>query len=539
MTDFDDPHAPRPEFRDSLEREIARELRREDLFEPLDTPRRSRRFAMVLGIAAGGVITLTIGLVLGASTGYASAEVLRAHANHDTTTPAQPALTILRTLPVRDAINAVTCAASLSQPSASPVSQGIPVVALPDASAKSSQTFGAILGIRQTADGTVLVDDAGRRQLKLLDASLANATIAMDSIAGSARSYGRRPVPLIPYLGDSTLLPDLASRTVSVLDAHGQVARSLALPTTMDIGLLARGGAVDDRGRLIYVGSPVMRPLSPGMPPATSDSVPVLRADFGLRRTDTLGRIAQPLGKTVAVSGDGSTTLSVWTIDPLRTIDNWAVLSDGSVALVRGHDYHIDWIPAAGPMWSTTKLPFDWKRLSDDDKQRINDSTRARLNAEIANGSIMDRAEQVQVEKHAGGGGGGGAPVGGGRGERTDAGGARLGGRAFEGFTVRPTDVIPVEQMPDFYPPLRPGSTIADADGNLWILPTTSKYSKQGELVYDVVNAKGELFERVRVPLGRVIVGFAKGGVVYMTSGDRATGYTLERSTLPTAGTSK
>jgi hypothetical protein len=51
-------------------------------------------------------------------------------------------------------------------------------------------------------------------------------------------------------------------------------------------------------------------------------------------------------------------------------------------------------------------------------------------------------------------------------------------------------------------------------------------------LVYDVMNARGELFERVRLPLGRAIGGFGKGGVVYLTSGDLKSGYHLERSRL-------
>jgi hypothetical protein len=85
----------------------------------------------------------------------------------------------------------------------------------------------------------------------------------------------------------------------------------------------------------------------------------------------------------------------------------------------------------------------------------------------------------------------------------------------------------------DFEAPLRPGSTVADLDGNLWILPRTTTLSRKGELVYDVVNAKGELFERVRLPLGRAIAGFAKGGVVYLTSGDLTNGFTLERTKLP------
>jgi len=45
-------------------------------------------------------------------------------------------------------------------------------------------------------------------------------------------------------------------------------------------------------------------------------------------------------------------------------------------------------------------------------------------------------------------------------------------------------------------------------------------------------HAKWDLFERVRIPLGRLIVGFRRGGVVYVVSGNRAEGFTVERSTL-------
>ena len=220
-------------------------------------------------------------------------------------------------------------------------------------------------------------------------------------------------------------------------------------------------------------------------------------------------------------------------MDPIRTIDEWAVLADGSIAFVRGHDYHIDWIRPNGATASSAKLPFDWKQLNDDDKRRIIDSTRAQLSATIANGSFLDRAEQVQLLRGAAAqAAGGGAPQDGGGRARAPA--SPVGGApGFAGYSLLPTDVISVEQVADYYPPIRTGATIADLEDNLWILPTTSKQSKQGELVYDVINRKGELFQRVRIPLGRLIVGFGKGGTVFMISGDRASGFYLERSRLP------
>ena len=51
------------------------------------------------------------------------------------------------------------------------------------------------------------------------------------------------------------------------------------------------------------------------------------------------------------------------------TPDDWAILSDGSLAIVRPNDYHIDWVYPDGRRVSTPKMPFDWRRLTDADKQ--------------------------------------------------------------------------------------------------------------------------------------------------------------------------
>ena len=49
--------------------------------------------------------------------------------------------------------------------------------------------------------------------------------------------------------------------------------------------------------------------------------------------------------------------------------------------------------------------------------------------------------------------------------------------------------------------------------------------------MYDVVNPKKGLFERVRIPDGRSIAGFGKG-VIYLQSGNRTDGFYLERVKL-------
>ena len=81
------------------------------------------------------------------------------------------------------------------------------------------------------------------------------------------------------------------------------------------------------------------------------------------------------------------------------------------------------------------------------------------------------------------------------------------------GFSLPPLQFVAVSEMPDYRPVFRQGASRGDAEGNLWV--RTSKMVSGGT-VYDVINNKGELKDRVLVPSGRVIAGFGPNGTVYM-----------------------
>lgn len=583
MTGPQNPHTPTPEFRESLKRELKRAYRADAQFGA-PRPARTGKIVAWIGIAAGAVFALTAGLVLGMNTGPASAEVLAANqrevaatsiatsrqfassrlaivrATYDSVRRAYEAgtatraalenaksevdtmeanasqievdarsagapkprscLSLLRAAPVKNALTALVCGAVASaQTGAAPRQPGVPVVNVSAPLARTTTTFGAILGVRELSDGRVLVNDAGRRQLTIFDPTLGFGTVALDSAPGSSTSYGTRPGQIIPYLGDSTIVSRGVGESKLVLDGSGRIARAIALPDYND-GVapfpmpFVSPQAADPKGRLYTRGGTMVRGEN-GVG-VTADTVLILRADLETRKVDAVGALHIAVGKNRSDPPEDGKRVVTTIIQPVPTEDSWAVLSDGTIAVIRGRDYHVDWVMPDGMTKSTDKLPFDWRRLTDEEKQKLADS------AKVVWDSLMTvRNQRVNTPARVEGGGGSAAP-GGGR----SSGGVDPSGQAG---SIQRMISVPLSEIPDYYPPIHRNAAMPDLDGNVWVLTTTTAQSQHGELVYDVLNPARGLYQRVRMPLGRSIAGFGRGGVVYLQAGDRASGFTIER----------
>ena len=87
------------------------------------------------------------------------------------------------------------------------------------------------------------------------------------------------------------------------------------------------------------------------------------------------------------------------------------------------------------------------------------------------------------------------------------------------------------DELPDYQPVFFANAVRADADGRLWVRTIPTK-TRDGGAVYDVISGKGELIDRVQVPAGRAIIGFGKGGIVYLAVTEGRT-IRLERASAP------
>ncbi len=402
------------------------------------------------------------------------------------------------------------------------------------AKASTTDSLGAISNIRALPGGKLLVNDASNRRVLLLDENLKTIAVVADSTSSTANAYGPRPGSLIAYRGDSTLFVDPASLSMLVIDGAGKIARVMSVPRAQDAMMLAagvfNGAAYDGAGRLVYRGMPnVQMRMGPGAAnaagqmaaPITPDSMAVVRVEIATRKLDTVGFVKIPKTSTQINRGeDGSMSINI-EVNPLPIVDEWAMRSDGTIGIIRGKDYHVDWIAPDGTRSSSPKVAFDWKRLSDDQKVEFLDSVkvqRERMIAAAPPGQQGAAALGAALGGAMGTGGGGAPPAM--RMEMRVAGPGGGGGAptAMSAPKMNVTYVSPSE-LPDYQPPFFANAAKADEDGNIWLRTIPTKPTPGGA-VYDVIDRTGQVTRRVQLPVDRTLVGFGAGGVVFLAARD-------------------
>jgi hypothetical protein len=266
-----------------------------------------------------------------------------------------------------------------------PVLPGPPIERIETASALSTELLGAITGVRELPDGRVLVNDGLRRRLLMMDTTLTTVGVVLDSVSDVFNTYGIRAGALLPFRGDSSYFVDPASNAIVVLDEAGRIVRVRSVWSVQDAQFFTNPGfghaGPDAHGRMVYrmpVRTTVrQRPPAgwrgPWFPPQP-DSAFIIAMDLETRRADTLGVLRIP-AVDIRPMDMGQGRIAVFPVtNPLPRTDEWAVLSDGRVAFLRGIDYRIDYLHPDGSWSSSPKLPYDWRRLGEEDKLALIDS---------------------------------------------------------------------------------------------------------------------------------------------------------------------
>lgn len=488
---------------------------------------------------------------------------------------------------------------------AAPALPGPAVRRIESAQAISTEPLGAITNIRHLPDGRVLLNDGTRRRLLMLDSSLKVIGVVLDSLTEVQNAYGTRAGTIIPYRGDSTVFIDPATLAMLVLDGSGTITRVRAVPRAQDINVITNPSfqfgvpGFDREGRLVHrinatTAPPAVAP-PPGMPyfPSPPDSAFIVAVNLDTRKADTLGVVKIPrVVYSMRMEPEGYYNINM-VPNPLPLTDDWALLSDGTIAFLRGLDYRVEYRAPDGTITSSEKQPFPWVRLADDDKVRFADSAKAVqiTNAQrefttqmIAWSNLLNKpypatfsvpegytpppglpkdwilpkgvsfpANYVPACPPGVSPPAGAMPMGMPGMAITEARAATAGPPAAgavptvnctqtyyadmygSGYTPpppiyrAPTLVRPAD-LPDYKPPVALTSAKADGDGNLWVRALPMRPTPGG-IIYDVINRAGVMVDRIQLPPAYQLVGFGPGKIVYLSNRD-ATGLHLSRVRL-------
>ena len=324
-----------------------------------------------------------------------------------------------------------------------------------------------------TLDSTLLLRPASRvARVVLLNASL--TTVTPIGNTGSGPGEYAEPEGLVAGPKDTTLLIDASRGDILVIDQAGRIVGSKTTPVAQ-VALIAPGGlAIDHAGRLLYQPRVQESRNNPGgMEIVTPDTAPITAYDFTTRGTIPVAQVHVEKASSTMESDStkpGTMRMRLQTF-PFPTIDDWVMMPDGTIAIIRGADFHVDWIAPNGKIRSTPPIQYAKVAVTDSDKVKF----RARHHMFGDSLPMMPR-------------------------------------------NVSMTQLEP-DSFPKFKPPFSARGAKAAPDGTIWIpARIISPAAKEG---YDVIGPDGRVRERVHLAKGQVLVGFGKG-VVYVTVSDAA-----------------
>ena len=342
------------------------------------------------------------------------------------------------------------------------------------------EPFSRIAGLRELADGRVVIADQLERHISFLD--FAGGTMHEIGRRGGGPGEYETPGALLPLPDDHTLLVDMGNMRLTAITPDGALDKE-SWPMMTAAGAFIRPTGADGHGGLYYSGGGIMINRGGGASALPPDSQPVVRWDPVADAVDTAGMYYSPPaggGGSISLSRGSSGGMSFSGIRhrPFNPQDAWVASPDGGVAVIRSINYGVTWyrhgVASPGPDHA-----YDPVRITNAEKE-----------------AWADRQANTTATFVAMGGSG------------SSSGGT---------FEVPRPDLDEVD-FPDYKPPFPSSAARVTPDGEIWVMRHQSHRDERRAL-FDVFDERGELVNRVRLPEGRRLVGFGDG-VLYAVMTD-------------------
>jgi len=342
--------------------------------------------------------------------------------------------------------------------------------------AEYTEPFTRVGGLRELADGRIIVADPREKIVQLVD--LRAGTGKKISREGAGPGEYALPGALLPMPNDQTLLVDLQNRRFLMIKPDGTPGETISPPSLNTGGPGPIGGLVNARGSdrqgRLYFQDLGFRPGG-----ESPDSIPILRWTPGATRVDTAAWMKGPqvTATSTPARGGGGTAfrMTVGSGVVWSPAEAWGVSQDGQVARVMPEPYRVLWYGADRRATAGPAVPYTPMRVTEADKAEYRETLRANPPTMIMMG-----------------GGGGGAPA--------------------------------APQMPDptfaeTKPPFTGGnSVLVTPEGEVWVLRTRPAADKIP--VYDVFDASGRLSRKIALAPGSRVVGFGRSSVYVVRTDD-------------------
>lgn len=366
-----------------------------------------------------------------------------------------------------------------------------------------SGDFGSVDDIRVRRDGSLLVADRTSGELVLLDPDLRTRTV----VGGRGEGPGEYQAPsgIWPLRGDSTLLLDVGNNRLTVLApdlSFGATRPMLEIDPAGGI-LVLNPRATDGSGRMYTTnGFSMNLPGARAGDGSGSDSIPVVRATLADLSPDTVARLAPQSTSRIEMRSNQANRVAAIRQTPYSASDSWGVAPDGSVAVARAADYHLEWISSDGSVRSGAAVSWEAVPVGQAEKEAW---VRRR------------NSRSVQTATFVTGGGGGVSP------------GAGMAGAAARTMTLGGgSDDVDDYEWPETLPPFT-GSILIDLEGRAWL----RRHQPVGApFLYDIFTPDAEHAGTVETTEGNAVLGFADG-VVYATFRDEVDLVYIARYRLP------
>jgi hypothetical protein len=321
-------------------------------------------------------------------------------------------------------------------------------------------------GRGSAADSIANLPEGPPARILVFDAKLTSVQ-AVTPQAGADASELQQPQALLGATADTTLLLVIGKSDLLVIDPSGRFAGSRSISAGSAAMLGAAGVAIDHGGRLLFQPRvQVSRNTPSGMEVDSPDSAAIVALDFKTGATVPVAYV-RVAGTSMIMEADTSTpgrmTMHMKTA-PFPVIDDWVLMPDGTLAIIRGTDLHIDWINADGKRRSTPPIPYAQQAVTDSDKV-----------------TLVNRQHLI------------------------------------DSMPMLPRNMTLVQAAPDSYPRFKPPfsmrGAMAASDGTIW-LPSKiiTPAIPDG---YAVIGPDGRVREIVHLAKGQRLLGFGKG-VVYV-----------------------